>query len=160
MVPRGRKPKPTAVKELAGNPGKRALNKHEPKPEEGVPLCPEGMEGEARREWSRVVDELVRMGVMTTIDRAVLASYCSAYARWWNAEMKLKMMDDVITTAHGNKIQNPYVSISNRSMELMVKFAAELGMTPSSRARLVAEKPTEEDKMAGFLFGKKVKVAE
>ena len=28
----GRKPKPTAVKELEGNPGKRELNKNEPKP--------------------------------------------------------------------------------------------------------------------------------
>ncbi|MDV7837578.1 phage terminase small subunit P27 family, partial [Pseudomonas aeruginosa] len=28
---RGRKPKPTAKKALAGNPGKRALNKDEPK---------------------------------------------------------------------------------------------------------------------------------
>jgi hypothetical protein len=62
MVPRGRKPKPTAVKELAGNPGKRALNKHEPEPTAGDLLCPEGVEGEARREWYRVVDELIKMG--------------------------------------------------------------------------------------------------
>jgi P27 family predicted phage terminase small subunit len=96
--------------------------------------------------------------VIKPIDKAVLVAYCSAYAHWWNAENQLKGMDDVITTAHGNQIQNPYLSISNRSMELMVKFAAELGMTPSSRARLVADKPTEEDKMAGFLFGKNVKV--
>ncbi|MDD6036563.1 MAG: response regulator [Lachnospiraceae bacterium] len=37
----GRKPKPTAVKELEGNPGKRKLNKKEPKPEKGMPECPE-----------------------------------------------------------------------------------------------------------------------
>ena len=30
----GRKPKPTAVKALEGNPGKRSLNTGEPKPEE------------------------------------------------------------------------------------------------------------------------------
>ena len=30
----GRRPKPTARKELAGNPGKRALNKDEPVPED------------------------------------------------------------------------------------------------------------------------------
>ena len=37
----GRKPKPTAIKELEGNPGKRKLNKKEPKPEKGMPVCPE-----------------------------------------------------------------------------------------------------------------------
>ena len=29
----GRKPKPTAIKELEGNPGKRKLNNKEPKPD-------------------------------------------------------------------------------------------------------------------------------
>ena len=33
MAQSGRKPKPTAVKVLEGNPGKRSLNRQEPKPE-------------------------------------------------------------------------------------------------------------------------------
>ena len=32
MATRGRKPKPTAMKELEGNPGKHPLNTSEPKP--------------------------------------------------------------------------------------------------------------------------------
>ena len=32
LAQRGRKPKPTAVKQLEGNPGKRQLNANEPKP--------------------------------------------------------------------------------------------------------------------------------
>ena len=39
----GRKPKPTAIKELEGNPGKRKLNKKEPKPEKGM-LVSDGAE--------------------------------------------------------------------------------------------------------------------
>ncbi len=35
----GRKPKPTALKELEGNPGKRKLNKKEPIPGKGMPDC-------------------------------------------------------------------------------------------------------------------------
>ena len=37
----GRKPKPTAVKKLEGNPGKRKLNKKEPVPAKGMPECPD-----------------------------------------------------------------------------------------------------------------------
>ena len=37
----GRKPKPTAVKKLEGNPGKRKLNMKEPVPAKGMPTCPD-----------------------------------------------------------------------------------------------------------------------
>ena len=37
MAGRGRPPKPTAIKELEGNPGKRLLNKNEPKPKKVAP---------------------------------------------------------------------------------------------------------------------------
>ena len=46
----GRKPKPTAVKELEGNPGKRKLNRKEPKPDKGMPTCPEWLLPEAKEE--------------------------------------------------------------------------------------------------------------
>ena len=37
----GRKPKPTAIKKLEGNPGKRKLNTKEPIPAKGMPECPQ-----------------------------------------------------------------------------------------------------------------------
>ena len=37
----GRKPKPTAVKKLESNPGKRKLNTKEPVPEKEIPACPD-----------------------------------------------------------------------------------------------------------------------
>ena len=40
----GRKPKPTAVKKLEGNPGKRKLNTKEPNPGKGMPDCLAGSE--------------------------------------------------------------------------------------------------------------------
>ena len=47
MATRGRKPKPTALKVLEGNPGKRPLNENEPKPERKAPECPSWLEPEA-----------------------------------------------------------------------------------------------------------------
>ena len=37
---RGRRPNPTRLKLLTGNPGKRPLNPDEPKPQIAVPECP------------------------------------------------------------------------------------------------------------------------
>lgn len=50
MATRGRKPKPTAMKELEGNPGKHPLNTSEPKPTKKAPACPKWLEPEAKKE--------------------------------------------------------------------------------------------------------------
>ena len=55
----GRKPKPTAVKKLEGNPGKRKLNTKEPVPAKGMPDCPEWLLPEAKKEWERLADLIV-----------------------------------------------------------------------------------------------------
>src|SRR2546430_8262758 len=39
VMMRGRRPKPTRIKALTGNPGKRPLNPHEPRPEPALPEC-------------------------------------------------------------------------------------------------------------------------
>lgn len=44
----GRKPKPTEVKTLEGNPGKRKINTKEPMPGKGIPACPEWLLPEAK----------------------------------------------------------------------------------------------------------------
>ena len=46
----GRKPKPTALKKLEGNPGKRKLNTKEPVPGKGMPDCPKWLLPEAKKE--------------------------------------------------------------------------------------------------------------
>ena len=77
---RGRRPKPTRLKVLTGNPGKRRMNKHEPKPEPAVPECPNELGPVARREWDRLASELGKLKILTALDRAALAANCGAYA--------------------------------------------------------------------------------
>lgn len=152
---KGRKAKPTALKELEGNPGKRALNKKEPKPEVIIPSCPNHLTGVAKQEWNRVTKELAKLGLITNIDRAALAAYCTAYQDYVRAENELKKGGQVIFTEKGGAYQNPWVGIKNSAIEKMIKIGVEFGLTPSSRVRLQVEKPNEEDEMAGFLFGNK-----
>lgn len=51
MTMAGRKPKPTALKKLEGNPGKRKLNTKEPIPAKGMLNCPEWLLPEAKRNY-------------------------------------------------------------------------------------------------------------
>ena len=134
---RGRKPKPTALKLLTGNPGKRPLNLREPNLEPGVPDRPSHLGPEACAEWDRVSAVLQVQGIITQADRAALAAYCVAWGRWVEAERKVKEMGAVVKAPRtGVPMQNPFLSIANNAMAQMIKLAAEFGMTPSSRTRL------------------------
>jgi P27 family predicted phage terminase small subunit len=141
----GRRPKPTALKELEGNPGKRALNKREPKPT-GTPTCPSHLDAEAKKEWRRISKELIAIGLLTSVDRAALAAYCSSYSRWIAAEESIQKFGTVIKSPKsGFPIQNPYVSIANTALDHMRKYAVEFGLTPASRSRLQVDPAGSQD---------------
>jgi P27 family predicted phage terminase small subunit len=146
----GRKPKPTALKALAGNPGHRPLNKREPQPS-GVPTCPSCLDATAKREWTRVSKELIAVGLLTSVDRAILASYCDAYSRWAEATAELNELKRikgksalVVGTKTGYPMNHPLIGIINKAADQMHKFGAELGMSPSSRTRLSVEPQKQE----------------
>lgn len=150
MGARGPAPKPTALKVAQGNPGKRALNANEPKPDATMPQCPRWLNKAARGEWQRVARRLHNAGVLTYVDRGVLAVYCQAYGRLVEAETELRLRGDVIETTNGNLVQSPYLQIANRAMDQMVRAAKELGMTPASRSSIKIDKP--ELSLADILF--------
>ena len=135
---RGRKPKPTAIRRANGNPGKRGFNHAEPVLPEGMPDCPDHLDGEARAEWFRLVGPLHEAGVLTTVDRGALAAYAQAWSRWVEAEEKLKTTPVMMKTPSGYIQQNPWLGIANKQMELMGRYMAELGITPASRSRVMA----------------------
>ena len=101
MAQRGRKPIPTAIKELEGNPGKRELNKNEPKPKKNAPKCPAWLDVEAKKEWRRVSKQLEVIGVLTEVDMAAFAGYCEAYSRWKDAEEFISKHGTIFKTPSG-----------------------------------------------------------
>lgn len=138
----GRKPKPTNLKILNGNPGKRALNKNEPKPDAVIPDPPGHLNDIAIEEWHRMSKALFSAGLLSAIDASALAAYCQTYARWAEAEEGIKESGLMIKTTNGNVVQSPLVGIANKALTLMHKFLTEFGMTPSSRSRVsVTAKP-------------------
>lgn len=140
---RGRRPKPTRLKVLTGNPGRRPLNPEEPQPEPQIPDCPAELGPVARREWDRLVGELGKLNLLTNLDRAALAAYCGAYALWAEATEAIQKFGTMVKSPSGYPIQSPYVSIANRQAELMMRISSEFGFTPASRSRIAVPTSTE-----------------
>lgn len=143
MGARGPKPLPSNVHSLTGNRSKLPANKFKDslQPEVEIPGCPAHLLPDAKKEWKRITPELEKMRIISKLDRAALAVYCQAYARWVQAENKLKSMDEdglVDKTRSGYQQISVWLQISNRAVEQMHKFLCEFGMSPSSRSRVTA----------------------
>lgn len=136
---RGRKPTPTRLKLVAGNPGKRPINGSEPQPAADLPSCPAHLNPSARAEWKRLARDLNRIGLLTMVDRAALAVYCQSYGRWVEAERKLRETPVLLKMPSGYIQHSPWLTIANKERELMARYMAELGLTPSSRSRLAID---------------------
>ena len=143
MAQKGRKPKPTAIKELEGNPGKRKLNTNEPKPRAKAPPCPKWLEDDAKKEWRRLAKQMENLGTLTEVDMAAFAGYCQAYARWKAAEEFISRNGAIVKTPSGYWQQIPQVSIAQQYLKQMSKFCEQFGLTPASRSRIVTENNTD-----------------
>jgi P27 family predicted phage terminase small subunit len=151
---RGKKPTPTKLKEIRGNPGKRPLNKNEPKPEITIPKCPTWFGDEATKEWHRITKELYILGLLGEIDRSAISAYCVAYARWVDAEKKLQDIENTIhKTKSGNTITAPLLWVANKANDQMYKWLTEFGMTPSSRSRISVTPPNKDSAFKKFMNG-------
>jgi P27 family predicted phage terminase small subunit len=150
----GRKPKPTALKLLNGNPGKRKLNRDEPKVEAGRPEAPAFLTDTAREEWFRVIPQLEASGVLAKIDGTALASYCMAFSRWIEAEGQISeygvlIEEPIIHKDTGEQIgvklkKNPACTAAMACQKEMRALLALFGMDPSSRSRIKSGGPEEK----------------
>ena len=151
MTARGRRPTPTSLKLLRGNPGKRPLNPQEPRPPVAVPRAPAHLSPEARKEWRRTGRLLAAMGLLAEIDRAALAMYCEAWARWAEAEQALQKYGLIVKSPSGLPMQSPYLAVANKAMEQIGRLLAEFGMSPASRTRVHAAVVGEESELGRLM---------
>jgi P27 family predicted phage terminase small subunit len=160
---KGRRPTPTYLKLLRGNPGQRPLNMNEPKPEipNEPPEPPSFLSGYAAEEWRRISVEAYRLRLLTQVDVMPLAAYCDAYDRWRTAKETVAAMAErdpvmhglIVKTQSSGAAPNPLVWIAANAAKDMVRFAAEFGMTPAARSRINAGVDLDDGKFAGLLAG-------
>lgn len=135
---RGPKPKPTHLKVVEGNPGRRPLNVNEPVAEGDLQLPPEWMTESQKAGWAYAVKH-APLGVLKKIDRAILSVWVVAEDLHREATLKVAQFG-ILTKAPKTElpIQSPYLPVINRQAEIMLRAAAELGFTPSARSGLNA----------------------
>jgi P27 family predicted phage terminase small subunit len=137
---RGRRRKPTAVHEANGNPGKRALNKREPKFAVGAPPIPSDvlLDVLEKQIWRLEVPRLVKKKIITEADGLCLARYCCLKARLIRNRKEQQSLGWPQTVLDFNAIpkKHPLILIENDTLKELRQVESELGLTPASRARL------------------------
>lgn len=157
---RGPKTQPANVHWLKGNPSKKTAAQlmDSLQPEIELPGVPAHLLPEAKKEYRRIKDELVRYGLISKIDRAALCLYLQSWAELVYAEKMLarKMKSAAIkmeeaeakgeeynggdgmteVTTNGNVIYSPWWVIANKMRGQVDKFLSNFGMSPSSRGRV------------------------
>lgn len=157
-MPVGRKPKPTHLHVIEGtsNTTRHRGRKREPKPTGELQDAPDWFTDAQRDVWSYGLRSAPR-GLLKAIDLSVFTVWvvaCDAHRQ--AAEQLAKLGPGGLltrtatrhgrpdangnpTTVGGSVVQSPLVGIMNRQALIMIKAAAEMGFTPSSRARVVTD---------------------
>src|SRR5678815_5520444 len=110
---RGRKPEPTVLKILRGNPGKRELNLAAPEHPVLSEECPDDLVDEtARAEWTRICHQLIATGQVTVVDRTTLIGYCLKYGQWKKIEDEARKHPFIVKSPSGYPIPNPALGMA------------------------------------------------
>ena len=168
MTPRGRKPKPTALKKLQNNPGKRSLKKKvEPKPPTTAKTAPVDLARDdnlAAGFVAKYRPTLAALGLLTDADDAAFEMAARHYSLAVRAyehveEAGLTVLDD-----HLQERKHPLLQVFRDNSLAFKSYITEFGMTPSSRVRLRIEEADQlsvyERSLEEKLFGGKVKTVE
>lgn len=165
----GPAPKPTALKKLAGNPGKRALNSSEPQPEKVVPAMPRGLPKRAQRFWKDHAEKLERLGLLTAVDGPAFTLMAIHYAVALESlaiiqegldlpadeesRQQAVMAGLLQVDENGAMRKHPLLQVWRENSTAFRHYAAQFGLTPAARGRLSIPEPIPEDDYEAFLNG-------
>lgn len=99
------------------------------------PVMPDGLSEEAKREWRRIVPPLREMGVLSTIDRAVLVRYCTVWADWVELDAQVALSGRVIHNRGGDVVRNPLWLARREAEAMLVELGRLLMLSPATRLR-------------------------
>ena len=147
----GRRPQPTKLKVLRGNPSKTRLNDREPVPPAGEITKPIGLSRIAERVWDELAPVCLAMGTLTVADRRPFARLCELQADLDKAcESKDAEGFGLFT------LSEDYNGAPKMGLHAAIKLEKELspvirpfyelfGLTPVARARIQVPKTKQSE---------------
>jgi len=135
----GRRPKPTACKIIAGNPGRRPLNSAEPKPEPCSAQPPTHLSNTAKDTWEKLTVLLNRMSVLTIADTFALERLCDIYAEILRYRALIERKGETFEVHSQNGVlikANPAVSMLSDADKRFKSYLVEFGLTPAARTKV------------------------
>ncbi|MEO8277764.1 MAG: P27 family phage terminase small subunit [Thermoanaerobaculia bacterium] len=155
----GRRRKPSHLRIVDGNRGKRAAPKKEPKPTRGIPATPSHVKADelAHAEWARLVTitNAPRTGVLTLADGPMLEATVLAYSTFRQAFAALtKGLTYKCATKSGGVMyrQRPEVFIAADAWRRYITGLTHFWLSPAARGKVATIADDEEkDPAAEFL---------
>ena len=137
--------KPTALKQVEGNRGKRSLNTLEPTPDYLQDLAPPShLSAAAMVIWNELAPPLRRTKLLTDVDKDTLAITCTALSQYRHASAKvadlLPQADD--DSALQAKL-NQWMIVQSMSYKQAMKGLTEFGCTPRARTAIQLQAQTD-----------------
>ncbi|MDH4425080.1 MAG: P27 family phage terminase small subunit [Acidovorax sp.] len=152
MGQRGPAAKPTELKVLEGNRGKRplALNLDSTfRPEAGMPSVPKDLSPGARKVWKRLGAELLRYNLISVVYSDLFEELCETISdvkdlrHSFRGKQKLlrasgKDASDAFTvlTPNGMPQQHPLYQILKSERQMMLSLMAKFGLSPAEQANV------------------------
>lgn len=128
----GRKPKPPAPPV---------------KPDRERPIPPAHLYPEELAEFTRVVDALETLGTLASQDGDAIALYAELYGRRLRAKVTLHDAGEYYLHPNGSEVLHPANKVYDECGKQMKVLLLELGLTPASRKKVTALKPTGDGEM-------------
>jgi len=148
---KGRKPTPTAIKQLRGtvqpcrtNPNEQALD-----PISKLPYAPRWFSDTAKAIYKTKGEQLRQLGVLTSLDLELFISFCREYADYIDTAAELERIPlTAVMDEKSEQIFKRMSKINRESWDRAKSLASEFGFSPSARAKFArpqTEDPTEND---------------
>lgn len=137
----GRPAKPTQLKLVQGNPGKRAVNGNEPEPDLLQDLTPPPhLAAPVAAVWNQLAPQLRKAHILTVIDTPALEIACDAIAVFRLSMEKTADGKVLVKNAEtGNVSLSPWEIVKSMSVKRALAVLREFGATPAARSKVVVD---------------------
>lgn len=140
----GRPRTPTALKILNGNPHGKRLPDNEAVAEGDITEVPDHLSEAQRAGWKYAIAH-APINLLKLIDRATLMTFVVAEDLHRRATIAIEKEGLIVEhPGSGNPMENPNLTVLTKQATVLLRAAAEMGFTPSSRSRCKVSEPAKK----------------